>query len=278
MPWGGSRQSFSRWKSFFTTHGKTRSIGTIRYLTTVENWAFQFSNHAYPLLLFTGWSYSRIDATAWFSYASKKAYAGVVYLRMVDSIGSAHTLLVFSKWRYLRYNSCLYPDGNCVVLMCLPNYFIMPRRYFKLQWIISTPWRTALSCWVGCLATFKTYVENRISYIIIDQVSPHRWSHVAGTDDPADCTSQGLFPAQQKEHKLWWKGPHWLLLEPSTWPEQTSLPTKAVSEERELWHFTNHDSTQTTDHRFWSLCKFHSSQGSHCLDSPFHQQCSPFDS
>ena len=85
---------------------------------------------------------------------------------------------------------------------------------------------------------FKTYVGNRISYII-DQVPPDRWSHVPGTENPADCASGGLFPAQLKEHKLWWKGPQWLLFQPSTWPKQTNLPVGAVNEEeRELCHLT----------------------------------------
>ena len=74
----------------------------------------------------------------------------------------------------------------------------------------------------GSPRRFKTFVGNRVS-CIIDQLPPERWRHVPGIQNPADCASRGLFPAQLKEHKLWWEGPYWLKLEPSMWPEQLSV-------------------------------------------------------
>ena len=94
-----------------------------------------------------------------------------------------------------------------------------------------------LSWLTGNPRRFKTYVGNRISYIV-DQVPPERWSHVAGTENPADCASSGLFPVQLKKHNLWWKGPKWLQLAPSNWPKQSNLSITTVCEERELCHLT----------------------------------------
>ena len=60
-----------------------------------------------------------------------------------------------------------------------------------------------------------------------------------GSQNPADCASRGLFPAQLKEHKLWWEGPHWLKLDPSMWPEQLSISSETVpEEERSVCHTT----------------------------------------
>ncbi|XP_011700179.1 PREDICTED: uncharacterized protein LOC105457283 [Wasmannia auropunctata] len=44
------------------------------------------------------------------------------------------------------------------------------------------------------------------------------WHHVPGQDNPADCASRGLSPGELVTHPLWWKGPPWLLAEPSSWP------------------------------------------------------------
>ena len=91
-----------------------------------------------------------------------------------------------------------------------------------VHWLIGNPRR------------FKTYVGNRISFIL-DQILPDRWKHVPGILNPADCASRGLFPLQLKDHCLWWNGPQYLRLKPSLWPEQPSSLSEVVpTEEREI--------------------------------------------
>ena len=63
---------------------------------------------------------------------------------------------------------------------------------------------------------FKTYVGNRVSHIV-DLVGPDHWHHVSGTDNPAYCTSWGLYPSDLLNHQ----GPEWLLLGTSEWPQQS---------------------------------------------------------
>jgi len=87
-----------------------------------------------------------------------------------------------------------------------------------------------LSWLTGNPRRFKTYVGNRISFIV-DQLPPDCWRHVAGAQNPADCASRGLFPLQLKDHDLWWKGPQWLQLNPSQWPAQPSSLSETVPEE-----------------------------------------------
>ncbi len=95
-----------------------------------------------------------------------------------------------------------------------------------LNWLTGNPRR------------FKTYVGNRISFII-DQISPERWRHVPGTQNPADCASRGLFPLQLKDHNLWWHGPDWLRSDARLWPKQTiSVPEPIDVEEREIFNAT----------------------------------------
>lgn len=52
-----------------------------------------------------------------------------------------------------------------------------------LKWIQGNPHR------------FKVYVGNRVLQIM-DLIPPDRWNHVASTNNPADCTSRGLYPSE----------------------------------------------------------------------------------
>ena len=95
-----------------------------------------------------------------------------------------------------------------------------------------------LSWLTGNPRRFKTYIGNRISFIV-DQLPPDRWKHVPGIQNPADCASRGLFPLQLKEHDLWWKGPQWLQDDASQWPEQPTAFSEAIPlEEREICNLT----------------------------------------
>ena len=77
-------------------------------------------------------------------------------------------------------------------------------------------------------------MENRVS-TIMEFLPPDRWHHVSGVDNPADCTSRGLFPAELLQHTLWWNRPAWLQQSPTNWPTQLSLPPNdSVEEEREV--------------------------------------------
>lgn len=74
-----------------------------------------------------------------------------------------------------------------------------------------------LSWLAGNPRRFKTFVGNRVSEIV-DHLPPECWRHVASEENPADCASRGIFPAELLQHKLWWEGPPWLLKEPAEWP------------------------------------------------------------
>ena len=91
-----------------------------------------------------------------------------------------------------------------------------------LSWLCSNPRR------------FKTYVGNRVSYIV-ELISPERWSHVESANNPADCASRGMYITELLDHELWWKGPSWLHQDSSHWPQQlVSSPPESTDEERQL--------------------------------------------
>lgn len=82
----------------------------------------------------------------------------------------------------------------------------------------------------GSSRRFKTYVSNQISHIM-DLIPPNRWSHVKGTENPADCASRGILPSELVNHSLWWTGPDWLQMDISEWPKQTTVPLNTPAED-----------------------------------------------
>ena len=61
------------------------------------------------------------------------------------------------------------------------------------------------------------------------------WRHVKGADNPADCASRGMFPAELVEHKLWRSRPQWLRESEESWNVKASFDEHPIpSEERDV--------------------------------------------
>ena len=137
-----------------------------------------------------------------FSDASEEAYAGVVYLRMVDTLSHVHISLVTSKTKVAPIKRLTIPRLELCGAHLLAQVFRIPVNdiyawtdsMVVLSWLTGTPRR------------FKPYVGNRVSHII-ESIPPDRWNHVSGTENPADCASRGLYASELLEHRLWWDGP-----------------------------------------------------------------------
>lgn len=79
---------------------------------------------------------------------------------------------------------------------------------------------------------WKDFVHNRVCYIH-EELPQVVWNFIPGIENPGDCATRGLSPAQLHKHSLWWSRPHWLSLDSSLWPQQSKLPSpKTNLEER----------------------------------------------
>ena len=172
-----------------------------------------------------------------FSDASENAYAAVVYLRMTDTFGRVQVSLVTAKTKVAPIKKITIPRLELCGAYLLTQVLSHVQRVFELSlsnvyaWTDST---IVLNWLVGNPRRFKTYVGNRVSYIV-DIISPERWNHVDGHENPADCASRGLFPSELLDHPLWWNGPNWLHQDVSHWPRQLNITSPIISEEeREL--------------------------------------------
>ena len=168
-----------------------------------------------------------------FSDASEAAYAGVVYLRTVDSAGNVHISLITSKTKVSPIKRLSIPRLELCGAQVLARLMQHLQEVLQLSMSDVYAWTDStivLSWLAGNPRRFKTYVGNRVSSII-DLIPPDRWNHVAGVENPADCASRGLFPSELLTHSLWWHGPPWLQQEPPHWPQQHDIPLAVPSEE-----------------------------------------------
>ena len=169
-----------------------------------------------------------------FCDASEYAYAGVVYLRMINSDGTVHITLVTAKTKVAPIKRLTIPRlelcGAHLLAQLLHHVkvFNLPLNCVY-AWTDST---IVLNWLIGSPRRFKTYVGNRVS-CIMELIAPHRWSHMNGVENPADYASRSLLPSELLHHELRWNGPNWLKLPSTDWPRQLMLTlTKPTSEER----------------------------------------------
>ena len=55
------------------------------------------------------------------------------------------------------------------------------------------------------------------------------WINVPSQSNPADLISREAEPTTLSKSKLWWKGPQWLIQEPSSWPTtEVNTPTEPL--------------------------------------------------
>ena len=83
---------------------------------------------------------------------------------------------------------------------------------------------TAL-CWVKNQRVWKQYVQHRVDEIR-NLTSKDSWRHCPGHLNPADLPSRGLTAKDLATRETWWKGPEFLYLPESEWPENRTTQSE----------------------------------------------------
>ena len=160
-----------------------------------------------------------------FCDASESAYAGVVYLKLLDSTNSVHSSLVMAKTKVAPIKRLSIPRLELCGALIVAKLLSQASRILHVPTNKVYAWTDSLVVlgWLrGDLRRLKTFEGNRVSEII-DLVPPSRWNYVNTAANPADCASRGLFPAELAQQHIWWNGPGWLRGPQSEWPRSPEL-------------------------------------------------------
>ncbi|XP_015437833.1 PREDICTED: uncharacterized protein LOC107192979 [Dufourea novaeangliae] len=192
-----------------------------------------------------------------FSDASAKAYSAVVYQRSIAYDGQIQIAILAAKTRVAPLKTISIPRLELSAALLLAELV----KYIRH----STPrYEYDVFCWTDSSITLwwlskspnqlKTFVANRVAKIQ-DTLPDVTWCHVSTDQNPADCASRGLLPAELENHRLWWTGPQWLRETKHTWPTTTPVvPPDICREER-----TNLQICVVTTAKPWELANRHSS-------------------
>lgn len=157
-----------------------------------------------------------------FSDASTRAYGAVVYtcVEVPGESNRVNLICAKSKIAPLKVVSLARLELCAILILSklmtfvsetiasrfkISNVYTFTDSAVALHWVHSSPHR------------FDTFVANRISKIQ-ENLDPKRLFHIDGKDNPSDCLSRGLSPAQIIDHPLWMHGPSWMHDSADTWP------------------------------------------------------------
>lgn len=167
-----------------------------------------------------------------FSNASERAYAAVIYVRIVTN-GEPRVSLVIAKTKVAPLRRVSLPRLElcaAALLSSLANHVRVTLGLSPFSVHLWTDSTVTLSWIRGHPARWTTFVANRVAEI--QRTSQDAQRHVPGRDNPADCASRGVSPKELLEHPLWWEGPRFLKEDPSAWPENPGLPERTDLSER----------------------------------------------
>lgn len=157
-----------------------------------------------------------------FCDGSTVAYAANVYIRLEYFDGTIFTHLLVAKTKVTPLKPLTIPRielSGAVLATKLMSWVKQHLRIYSTD-IKTHFWSdaTIVLYWIhGDINRWKPFVANRIGFILENSNSP-QWGHVTTDNNPADCASRGLFPAELATFKLWWKGPSWLCDSNKNWP------------------------------------------------------------
>lgn len=196
-----------------------------------------------------------------FSDSSEKGYAAVVYFRFVLPDEKYVVRLICGKSKVAPLKTISLPRLELCAAVLLSNLVNLVQRFHSDRLLFSyifawTDSMVVLSWIKSSPHKWKTFISNRVSYIQ-ERIAPHYWYHVVSKENPADCSSRGLFPSELLNHPLWWSGPSWLYTSQENWPPVQSTPTETHEEKKVTVTslFVSLDGVDSVLERFSSLAK-----------------------
>ncbi|UYV65036.1 hypothetical protein LAZ67_3002885 [Cordylochernes scorpioides] len=146
-----------------------------------------------------------------FADASQRAYAAMVYIKIIHNSSIHEVYLLAAKTRVATLKTTTTPRMELCASLLLAQMTRLVFTAMSLNINKVTLWSdsTIVLSWLASEHNrWKTYVSNRVKDI--QELLPCRWMHVKGEDNPADLASRGISLDQLLDLELWWHGPPWL--------------------------------------------------------------------
>lgn len=203
--------------------------------TTLQARLSQLNKIQIPRCIFPG-NHLRTELHG-FCDASEKAYAAVLYVRVVLNSSIVKIFLLTSKTKVAPLKTTSLPRLElCAALLLAKLYsHIIDLLGTKInQVFLWTDSRIVLDWLAGEPHKWKTFVANRVAEI--QEIAPRVWHHICGKENPADCASRGISPSELINHSLWWNGPAWLSQPAFRIPQEPQGTTnqEALNKERKV--------------------------------------------
>lgn len=156
-----------------------------------------------------------------FSDSSEKGFAAAIYLR-VEISTTVHCQLITGKSKVAPLKRSTIPRLELcgAVLAAKLLRFVIDTFHERITIDQSYAWTDSTTALIWIRSSphrWATFIANRTSQIH-ELTSPSIWRHVPTLQNPVDCASRGLFPAELLNHPLWWTGPPFLKDPPTLWP------------------------------------------------------------
>ncbi|XP_062715823.1 uncharacterized protein LOC134291718 [Aedes albopictus] len=167
-----------------------------------------------------------------FSDASEKAYGACLYIRSKDAEGRVKVRFLSSKSKVAPLKCQTIPRLELCGAVLGAELFEKVRDSIRISatchfWTDST----CVLRWIQAPpTTWTTFVANRTAKIQTI-TEGYQWSHVPGTQNPADLISRGIAPQDILNNDFWWQGPAWLRENSDQWPRSPEVSSTAEVEE-----------------------------------------------
>jgi hypothetical protein len=149
--------------------------------------------------------------------ASKAVYAATVYLRCENS-DRVETHLIFSKNRLKPKKEISIPRMELLALYIGAKALNFVKRELRMEHAVEYMWSDSQAAlhWIAASEDQSVFVKNRLK--VIRQLKSCRFSHVPGSENPADLSTRGCSPEALDQNSLWRHGPGWLKQPKCHWP------------------------------------------------------------
>lgn len=144
-----------------------------------------------------------------FADASSRAYAAVIYLRVLTSMDQFNVSLLINKTKVAPIKSVSIPRLELCAAVLLARLVRFTVKTLDYNSILVYCWSdsTITLAWLKKHpSNWKTFVANRVTEIQTT-LTHAKWGHISSKQNPADCASRGIDATSLKEHPLWWSGP-----------------------------------------------------------------------